>query len=247
MFKTPIKVLNTKKLGEYKDEFAKMNNGGAFMYVSEDPFEQVNTPTIFETDESGHTTSLWSSGAHGGLIAVNDVQQLGNIGSGFKSKQISHSAVYTALQCVKDSTDGEYFAELFMEHLHKRLSRAKGTQTLTLTRKNIATGETVSAVFTKKENSISIKIGAKKAVVWTFGKGGAYEALNKVADELLNNNSSERFTYVSMLNKKNDFYTFADVLESAFKEGKKSQKFKNISKININLSISTENVRTQSV
>jgi hypothetical protein len=51
-------VLNTKKLSGNKDTFAKMNNGGAFMYVSEDIFESVESPTIFEVDSSGHTTSL---------------------------------------------------------------------------------------------------------------------------------------------------------------------------------------------
>ena len=51
-------VLNTAKLSGDKDAFAKMNNGGAFMYVSEDIFENIESPTIFEVDSSGHTTSL---------------------------------------------------------------------------------------------------------------------------------------------------------------------------------------------
>lgn len=241
-------VLNAAKLSGNKDTFAKMNNGGAFMYVSEDIFENVESPTIFEVDSSGHTTSLWESNAHGGLIAVNDVRPLSELGSKIQAKHIAHSAINAALRCANDSEDGEYFANLFLEQLYKRLSRSnKKSQKIILERTTISSGETISAELTIKDSAISLKTGNRKSITWSVGDSTNSSEIFAELNSIFKTEGAERYTYKTIVDKKENFYVIADALEQTFKEGRKHKKLKSVSKLKINASIATQNVHVQDV
>ena len=241
-------VLNTAKLSGDKDTFAKMNNGGAFMYVSEDIFENIESPTIFEVDSSGHTTSLWESNAHGGLIAVNDVRPLSELGSKIQAKQIAHSAINAALRCANDSEDGDYFANLFLEQLYKRLSRSnKKSQKIILERTTISSGETVSAELIVKDSTISLKTGNRKSITWNMDDSTNSSEIFAELNSIFKTGGTERYTYKTIVDKKENFYVIADALEQTFKEGRKHKKLKSVSKLKINASIATQNVHVQDV
>jgi hypothetical protein len=57
----------------------------------------------------------------------------------------------------------------------------------------------------------------------------------------------ERYTYKTIVDKKENFYVIADALEQTFKEGRKHKKLKSVSKLKINASIATQNVHVQDV
>lgn len=59
--------------------------------------------------------------------------------------------------------------------------------------------------------------------------------------------STERYTYKTIVDKKENFYVIADALEQTFKEGRKHKKLKSVSKLKINASIATQNVHVQDV
>lgn len=179
---------------------------------------------------------------------MNDVRPLSELGSKIQAKQIAHSAINAALRCANDSEDGDYFANLFLEQLYKRLSRSnKKSQKIILERTTISSGETVSAELTIKDSTISLKTGNRKSITWNMGDSTNSSEIFAELNTIFKTEGAERYTYKTIVGKDEKFYIIADALEQTFKEGRKHKKLKSISKLKINTSIVTYNVHEQDV
>lgn len=243
-----ICVLNSDKLPtKLKSEpLAKMNNGGAFIYVTEDPYEQKGELVLSYEEGQKHTTKLWDGDWHGGIIAVNDVKNLSEFsnrrGAVLAPKDIIHSALYNALLCVNDPDDGELFSTKFLELLDNHL-KSKKIGELTFTRTNIKSKEALSVTIKSSDSGLTISSGRKKKTYKTGTSG--FEGMKFISDILLHKKSGERYTYKVTSGENKMPFVIPDTLVKTI--NKLNDKLKNITKLRVNKSISADRVNEQGV